>query len=78
MPAKFCFSTPNMGKGVIVGFHEHYLGTAALSDGDYLLASAVMIIPLSGSTGWPLPGAAFQAMVSAALAILCLKWWKKN
>ena len=25
-----------MGKGVIGGYHSHYLGTAALSDGDYL------------------------------------------
>ncbi len=25
-----------MGKGVIGGYHSHYIGTAALSDGDYL------------------------------------------
>ncbi len=30
------FFNTQMGKGVIAGFHDHYLGTAALSDGDYL------------------------------------------
>ncbi len=30
------FFNTQMGKGVVSGFHEHYLGTAALSNGDYL------------------------------------------
>ena len=30
------FFNTQMGKGVISGFHELYIGTAALSDGDYL------------------------------------------
>jgi len=30
------FFNTQMGKGVIGGLHEHYLGTAALSTGDYL------------------------------------------
>jgi len=30
------FFNTQMGKGVIAGFHDNYLGTAALSDGDYL------------------------------------------
>ncbi len=34
--SKILFFNTQMGKGVIAGFHEHYLGTAALSDGDYL------------------------------------------
>ncbi len=29
------FFNTQMGKGVIGGFHSHYIGTAALSDGDY-------------------------------------------
>ncbi len=34
--SKILFFNTQMGKGVIAGFHDHYLGTAALSDGDYL------------------------------------------
>ena len=30
------FFNTQMGKGVIGGYHSHYIGTAALSDGDYL------------------------------------------
>lgn len=30
------FFNTQMGKGVIGGFHSHYIGTAALSDGDYV------------------------------------------
>ena len=30
------FFNTQMGKGVVGGYHEHYLGTAALSSGDYL------------------------------------------
>jgi len=33
---KIPFFNTQMGKGVIGGFHELYIGTAALSDGDYL------------------------------------------
>ncbi len=30
------FANTQMGKGVIYGYSDHYLGTAALSDGDYI------------------------------------------